>query len=112
MSTAVSRLAQRYGPWAVVTGASDGIGQAFARHLAAEGLNVVLVAHRQAALEALASKLQQAHGVQCRVLAMDLSALAVSKQLSDATTELDVGLLVAAADFGTSGPLLNGTLAE
>ncbi len=112
MSAAVSHLAQRFGPWAVVTGASDGIGQAFARHLAAEGLSVVLVARREAALVALASELQRAHGVQCRVLALDLSALAASQQLADATAELDVGLLVAAAGFGTSGPLLDSTLPE
>ena len=112
MSSAVSRLARRYGPWAVVTGASDGIGRAFARHLAAEGLSVILVARRQAALQELAAELQQAHGVQCRVLAMDLSGLEASKQLSDATADLDVGLLVAAAGFGTSGALLDGTLAD
>ena len=104
-------MAQRYGPWAVVTGASDGIGQAFARSLAAEGLNLVLVARREAALASLASELQAAHGVQCRVVALDLAALAASQQLADATADLDVGLLVAAAGFGTSGPLLEAGLA-
>lgn len=112
MSSAASRLAHRYGPWAVVTGASDGIGRAFAHHLAAEGLNVVLVARRQKVLQTLALALQQAHGVQCQVLAMDLSGPAASKQLSDATADLDVGLLVAAAGFGTSGPLLSSKLAD
>jgi uncharacterized protein len=110
--TAPSRLVRQYGPWALVTGASDGIGRAFARHLAAEGLNLVLVARRDTALEALAGELRLAHGVACRVLAMDLAEPAATRQLDDATADLDLGLLVAAAGFGTSGPLLAGTLAD
>jgi short-subunit dehydrogenase len=68
-------MAQKYGPWALVTGASDGIGRAFAHHLAAQSLNLVLVARRQTALTGLAGELQQTHGVQCRVLSADLSDL-------------------------------------
>lgn len=112
MSASVSRTAQRYGPWAVVTGASDGIGQAFARHLAAEGLNLVLVARRQPELDTLAQALHRAHGVQCRVLALDLASLDSATRLDAATADLDVGLLVAAAGFGTSGPLLDADLAK
>ena len=110
MSTPESRLVQRYGPWALVTGASDGIGQAFARHLAAQGLHLVLVARREPALASLATELTQAHGVQCRVLSADLSDLEAVHRLADATLDLDVGLLVAAAGFGTSGPLLDSEL--
>jgi uncharacterized protein len=110
MSGTDLRWVQRYGPWAVVTGASDGIGQAFARHLAARGLNLVLVARREPLLRALAAELQQSHGVQCRVVDADLAHLEAVRRLADATADLDVGLLVAAAGFGTSGPLLDAEL--
>jgi len=110
VSSAASQLAWKYGPWALVTGASDGIGRAFARHLAAEGFNLVLVSRREKALASLASELLQAHGVQCRVLPADLSDLAAVHRVADATSDLDVGLLVAAAGFGTSGLFLDAEL--
>jgi short-subunit dehydrogenase len=110
MSRVDAGFVQRYGPWAVVTGASDGIGQAFARHLAASGLDLVLVARRATRLEDLAAELRQAHGTQCRVIAADLSDLEAVRRLSESTADLDVGLLVAAAGFGTSGALLDADL--
>ena len=90
MSRPVSNLTQKYGPWALVTGASDGIGQAFARHLASQGLNIVLVARRDARLSALAHELRQVHGVQCRVHALDLSDLGAVHRLVEATADLDM----------------------
>lgn len=105
-----SVFAERYGPWAVVTGASEGIGKAFARELASNGASLVLVARRQQVLEKLAAELTQTHGVECRVIAMDLSNSRNVDDLAAATKDLDVGLVVAAAGFGTSGPLLNSEL--
>jgi uncharacterized protein len=107
-----SPIAQRYGPWAVVTGASDGIGRAFAHHLAAQGLHLVLVARREALLQELAATLQRSHGVQCLVVAADLVKRDSVQLLAERTAALDVGLLVAAAGFGTSGPLLDAELGE
>jgi len=101
---------QKYGPWAVVTGASDGIGQAFAEQLAALGMKVALVARRGERLQQLAGGISQRHGVQARVIAADLSAVEGRVAVEQATSDLDVGLLVAAAGFGTSGPLLKANL--
>lgn len=101
---------RKYGPWALVTGASEGIGQAFAEHLAERGLNLVLVARRGPLLEALAARLNHAHGVECLVVAADLSDPAAIDALVARTAELDVGLVVAAAGYGTSGPLLDAPL--
>jgi uncharacterized protein len=103
------RFRSSYGPWAVVTGASSGIGKALATELAARGFNLVLVARDVAALGTLAGELSL-HGVACRVLDLDLSTEASPWALEEATRELDVGLFVASAGFGTSGPFLENTL--
>jgi hypothetical protein len=104
-STPASPL-QRFGPWAVVTGASDGIGRAFAVEAAAAGLNLVLVARRAAPLDALAADLERRHGIRCQVVPLDLASPDAMRRLAAATADLEVGLLVAAAGFGSAGPLI------
>nr|AEI30367.1 short-chain dehydrogenase/reductase SDR [uncultured microorganism] len=101
----------RYGAWAVVTGASDGIGRAFAAELAAHGLHLVVVARRGERLRALAQELASQHGTQTRVLALDLGHSGALDTLRAATADLDVGLLVAAAGYGSTGPLAASDLA-
>jgi short-subunit dehydrogenase len=59
--------------WALITGASSGIGEVFARQLAAEGMHLILVARREDRLQALATKLAQAYGIHTVVLPTDLS---------------------------------------
>jgi short-subunit dehydrogenase len=83
-------FAQRYGPWGLVAGASDGTGAAFAEELAARGVNVVLVARRQPLLEELAVRLP----TETRVVVQDLSAPDAAQALADTTADLDVGSLV------------------
>jgi len=106
------RLRARYGTWAVVTGASDGIGRDFAVRLAEAGFHLVLVARRRVLLDALAREVLEAHGVQSVVCAADLSDAKSVDELIAKTRELDVGLLVASAGFGTSGPFVQSSLAE
>lgn len=106
------RLQSRYGPWAVVTGASDGIGREIALLLAQARLNVVLVARRHSILEALATDITERFGVSTSVIAVDLTDPAAAETLIDATAGLGVGLLVASAGFGTSGPLIYANVAD
>lgn len=101
---------EKYGPWAVVTGASDGIGQAFTEELAALGMNLVAVARRDGRLQQLAGELRRKHKVQTLVVAADLSTAGGRAAVVHDTRDLDVGLLVAAAGFGTSGALLDASL--
>jgi short-subunit dehydrogenase len=103
---------RRYGPIAVVTGASDGLGAALAEALAARGLSLVLSARRAERLEALAARLSAAHGVAARAVEADLGTPQGVATLLAATEQDDAGLLVAAAGFGTSGPFLDADLAE
>lgn len=102
----------KYGPWAVVTGASDGIGRECARELAARGFSLVLAARRRGVLEELAADLHQEHGVEAVAVEVDLTQPAGIDVLLRAADTRDVGLLVAAAGFGTSGPLIEGDLKE
>src|SRR6478609_955037 len=93
---------ERFGPWALVTGASSGIGKEFARQIAASGINVVLVARRDALLAELGRAISQEFDVQYRALAMDLSQEGFIAGLADATHDIDIGLVISNA--GTANP--------
>lgn len=96
-------LRVRYGEWALITGASAGIGAEFARTLAREGLSCVLTARREDRLRALASELEQAWKVSTRVVAVDLGEPDGAEQLLHAVEDLEIGFLVNNAGFGYAG---------
>ncbi|WP_322890793.1 MULTISPECIES: SDR family oxidoreductase [unclassified Yoonia] len=102
-----SPLARRFGPTALVTGASDGIGRAFAVALAEQGFDLVLVARREDILRDIAADLSSRFSVDVQVIAADLSDPAAIPALLAQTEYSPIGLVIAAAGFGSVGPFLN-----
>lgn len=101
------RWDKKYGPWAVVTGASAGLGEHFARQLAERGQNLVLVARREDRLQALARELREKARVEAIALPLDLGAPGAVEALCEGTADRDVGLFVDNAGFGTMGRVLD-----
>jgi short-subunit dehydrogenase len=108
----MSEFKQKYGPWALVTGASSGIGMEFARQLAAQGLNLVLVARREDKLNALSSELKSRHGIDAKVVTADLSREDFLPALRSATAGLEIGLLVNNAGLTTTGAVVDNKLED
>lgn len=100
-------LKARFGPVALITGASEGIGRAFAEALAVDGVDLVLVARRETELHDLARRLAEEHGVAVDVIATDLSDPSAVAEVLACTANTPIGLLVAAAGFGSIGPFLD-----
>jgi short-subunit dehydrogenase len=97
---------ERFGPWALVTGASSGIGKEFARQIAASGINIVLVARREDLLKEVGVEFSKRYGVEHRVVVLDVSREDFIGQLASATDDLDIGLVVSNAGTGNPGEFL------
>lgn len=93
----------QYGPVALVTGASSGIGKSFAVALAAKGMHLVLVARRVNRLDSLAAQLRSAHKVHVTVCEIDLAEPDAVHRIRGLTSTLDIGLLVSNAGYGLKG---------
>jgi short-subunit dehydrogenase len=96
-------FAERYGPAALVTGASSGIGQAFAEELAERGFDLVIAARRVNRLEELAARLARECAVRVSVCEVDLAQPTAAQSIFGATAGLDIGLVVSNAGFGLKG---------
>ncbi|MDE3229576.1 MAG: SDR family NAD(P)-dependent oxidoreductase [Chloroflexota bacterium] len=113
MSDAIGQaLHARYGPWAVVAGASAGLGAAYATRLAEAGFGLALVARRAPELEALAATLAERYGVATRTLPLDLGQPDAAATIDARTSDLDVGLLVYNAARAPVGAFLDLPLEE
>jgi uncharacterized protein len=105
-------LVTRYGTWALVAGASEGIGAAFSRALAAAGFDLVLIARRREPLVALADEIRARHGRTVEVIALDLAAADLEARLREVASAREIGLLVYNAALSIVAPFLDTSLAD
>lgn len=98
-----------YGTWAVVAGASEGFGAAFAAELAARGMNLLLLARRGYVLAEVGDRLQGAHGVEVRCLGLDLADDTFATSLAEAAADVDIGVVVYNAASVPIGPFLDNS---
>jgi short-subunit dehydrogenase len=103
---------EKYGPFALIAGASVGLGAEFAAQLAARGLNLLLLARRAEVLAPLAARLSASSGVEVRTAAIDLAAGDLLARVREAAGDLEIGLLVYNAAFSLIGPFLDQPLVD
>ncbi|MGB1580368.1 MAG: SDR family NAD(P)-dependent oxidoreductase [Nevskiales bacterium] len=102
----------RYGPWAVVAGASEGIGRAYTHILAERGLNVITVARRTEPLEQDAQLLRRRHRVEIRPVSLDLADPELEQRFAEMIAGLDVGLLIYNACYSIIGEFCKVSLED
>jgi short-subunit dehydrogenase len=103
---------QKYGPWALVTGASRGLGAEFALQCAGRGLNLMLVATNEALLQQQKDLIEKRHGVAVRAVALDLGREDILGVLADAAKGCEIGLLVCNAGISSVKPFFRQDQAE
>lgn len=96
-------LLEKYGPWALIAGASEGTGAAFAHRLAREGFKLVLIARREEPLAKLAAELQAAHGAECVTASIDLAAPDAIDRIAAASEGKEIGLYISNAGGDPNG---------
>jgi short-subunit dehydrogenase len=112
MSGAKNAFLEKYGPWGVVAGASNGLGAAFAAALAERGLNLLLIARRRRELEEFAFRLSTAHRIGTRTVVQDLAHADTLSKLQGHTQDIEVGLVVYNAAVSNIGPFLSRSLED
>lgn len=108
----MTSLLDRYGSWALVAGASEGIGAAFAHALAEAGFNLVLIARRQAPLEGLAADLRARFGHSVQTVTLDLASPELALRFGAIAAEREIGLVVYNAALSIIAPFLDTSLAD
>jgi short-subunit dehydrogenase len=90
----MTSLKTQYGQWALVTGSTVGIGQAFSQQLAQEGIHLVTVARSEAALQTQAQALRDQYGIEVHPIAADLSTPQGVEHVMSATQTLSIDILI------------------
>jgi short-subunit dehydrogenase len=107
----MKNLKQQYGSWALITGASSGIGRAMSEQIAQQGMNIVAVARNQGNLDALKDSLETRYGIKVRTISADLSQPEASHELDNQTSDLDIGLLIPNAGIENNGAFIDNPIA-
>lgn len=108
----MTSLIKRYGNWALITGASSGIGFEFSRNLAIQGFNLILVARRSELLNTHASTFKENYNIDVRVVAIDLTEPNAVQSLYDDVSDLDIGLVIPSAGVDEMGEFLTKDYAD
>jgi short-subunit dehydrogenase len=98
-----SGFASNYGPWALIAGASEGTGLEFARLVAAQGVNLILIARREGPLADAAKALRDQYGVECVTAAIDLAAPDSFAKIKASAGDREVGLFISNAGADPNG---------
>ena len=102
-------LIEKYGSWALVTGASSGIGEEFARRFALNGMNLILVARRKERLEKLSQELTSRYNIKVVIVPIDLTSENFLDELKNYTKDIEIGILVNNAGFGSNGEFIDAS---
>lgn len=108
----MSSFKEKYGPWALIAGASEGLGAAFTRTLAQRGINVIPVARRKDLLESLSTEIRHDYDVEVKPIVLDLASPDVLDNIKKETDGLDIGLMIYNVGLSLIGTFLHRTIEE
>ncbi|NHJ86060.1 MAG: SDR family NAD(P)-dependent oxidoreductase [Asgard group archaeon] len=107
MTSISKHFKDRFGPWALIAGASEGLGAAYAKEIAKYGINIALIARRKDALEELSKELISKFNVQTKIIVLDLTTPDLLERIIANTKDLEIGLLVYNAALSPIGSFYN-----
>lgn len=106
------RLIENYGPWALVTGASSGIGRVLCNRLAEAGLNLIITGRNPYSLDQFKTEIEKIYDVKVRIIVTDIATMPGVHDILEETEEIDLGLFVASAGSGTSGSFISSQISK